>query len=83
MSDFDVAADELLSIIERIESLEAEKKETAELISVPLKKLVIAASARRQLESLWPRRRSDDDIAEEEAILQTYKMLLVWINNIR
>lgn len=77
MSDFDVAADELLSIIERIESLEAEKKETAELISSELKSAADQGFCKKTIRKLVAlRRRSDDDIAEEEAILQTYKNAL-------
>ncbi len=81
MSDSDVtggvAAQELRSFIERIERLEQEKKDIADQI----KEVMAEAKGRgydtkvmRKIVSL--RRRDQDDIAEEEAILDLYKSAL-------
>ncbi|WP_194096184.1 DUF2312 domain-containing protein [Marivivens aquimaris] len=81
MSDSDVtggvAAQELRSFIERIERLEQEKKDIADQI----KEVMAEAKGRgydtkvmRKIVSL--RKRDQDDIAEEEAILDLYKSAL-------
>jgi len=83
MSDTDtsdsyrVTADELRQFIERIERLEAEKKDIAEQV----KEVFSEAKARgydtkvlRKVISL--RKRDADDIAEEEAVLDMYKEAL-------
>lgn len=81
MSDIDssyrVTADELRQFIERIERLDAEKKDLAE----QQKEVMAEAKGRgydtkviRKLVSL--RKRDKDDIAEEEAILDMYKEAL-------
>ncbi|NIY73866.1 DUF2312 domain-containing protein [Marivivens donghaensis] len=81
MSDSDVtggvAAQELRSFIERIERLEQEKKDIADQI----KEVMAEAKGRgydtkvmRKIVSL--RKRDQDDIAEEEAILDMYKSAL-------
>ena len=81
MSEIDtsyrVTADELRQFIERIELLDAEKKDLAE----QQKEVMAEAKGRgydtkvmRKLISL--RRRDQNDIAEEEAILEMYKEAL-------
>lgn len=74
---YNVTADELRSFIERVEQLEAEKKDIAEQI----KEVMAEAKGRgydtkvmRKIIAL--RRRDRDDIAEEEAILDLYKEAL-------
>ena len=81
MSEIDtsyrVTADELRQFIERIERLDAEKKDLAE----QQKEVMAEAKGRgydtkvlRKLISI--RRRDANDIAEEEAILEMYKEAL-------
>ena len=81
MSEIDnsyrVTADELRQFIERIERLDAEKKDLAE----QQKEVMAEAKGRgydtkvlRKLISI--RRRNADDIAEEEAIMEMYKEAL-------
>lgn len=72
-----VAGQELRQFIERVERLEAEKKDLAEAI----KEVMAEAKGRgydtkvmRKLISL--RKRDSNDIAEEEAILDMYKAAL-------
>lgn len=72
-----VTADELRQFIERIERLDAEKKDLAD----QQKEVMAEAKGRgydtkilRKLISL--RKRDSDDIAEEEAILELYKEAL-------
>jgi uncharacterized protein (UPF0335 family) len=74
---YDVTAEELRQIVERIESLEGEKKDIAEQI----KEVYAEAKGRgydtkvlRKIVTL--RRREPDDIAEEEAVLDLYKEAL-------
>ena len=77
MSDYDVTADELRQFVERIESLEAEKKETANLIAetyAELKGRGYDAKCVRALISL--RKKDADDVAEQEAIMDMYKEAL-------
>ena len=76
-ASFRVAADELRSFIERIERLEAEKKDIAD----QQKEVMAEARARgydtrvmRKLIAL--RKRDKDEIAEEEAVLELYKEAL-------
>ena len=81
MSDIDssyrVTADELRQFIERIERLDAEKKDLAEQ-----QKEVMAEAKGRGYDTkvirklITMRRRDKDDIAEEEAILEMYKEAL-------
>ena len=73
----DVTADELRSFIERVEHLAAEKQDIADQI----KEVMAEAKGRgydakviRKIVAL--RKRRADDIAEEEAILDTYKRAL-------
>jgi uncharacterized protein (UPF0335 family) len=72
-----VAADELRQFIERFEQLDAEKRDVAE----QQKELMAEAKGRgydtkvmRKVIAL--RKRSADDIAEEESILELYKSAL-------
>ncbi len=72
-----VAADELRAFVERFEHLEAEKRD----ITDQQKAVMAEAKARgydtkalRKLIAL--RKRDKDDLAEEEAILETYKAAL-------
>ncbi|MWP40144.1 DUF2312 domain-containing protein [Rhodobacter sphaeroides] len=74
---YQVAADELRQFIERFEQLEAEKKE----IGGQQKELMAEAKGRgyapkilRMIVAL--RKRSPDDIAEEETLLELYKAAL-------
>ena len=80
MSDVDphsVTADELRQFIERFEQLEAEKKEVAD----QQKELMAEAKGRgfdtramRKIVAL--RKKSPDELAEEEAVLDVYKQAL-------
>ncbi|MGJ8545094.1 MAG: DUF2312 domain-containing protein [Sulfitobacter sp.] len=72
-----VTADELRQFIERMERLEAEKKDLAE----QQKEIMAEAKSRgydtkvlRKIIAL--RKRDKDDIAEEEAVLEMYKEAL-------
>lgn len=72
-----VTADELRQFIERVERLEAEKKDIADQV----KEVMAEAKGRgydtkvlRKVISL--RKRDKDDIAEEEAVLEMYKAAL-------
>jgi len=68
-----VTADELRQFIERIERLEAEKKDIADQIKevfAELKGRGYDVSACRTILKL--RKRDADDIAEEQAVLQMY-----------
>lgn len=74
---YGIAAGELRQFIEQFEQLEAEKKDVAER----QKELMAEAKARgydtkvmRKVIAL--RKRDQDDIAEEEAILEMYKAAL-------
>ena len=81
MSDIDssyrVTADELRQFIERIERLDAERKDLAEQ-----QKEVMAEAKGRGYDTkvmrklITMRRRDKDDIAEEEALLEMYKEAL-------
>lgn len=74
---YNVTADELRQFIERYEQLEAEKKDVTE----NQKELMAEAKGRgydtkvmKKIIAL--RKRSSDDIAEEEAVLEMYKAAL-------
>ena len=81
MSDIDssyrVTADELRQFIERIERLDAERKDLAEQ-----QKDVMAEAKGRGYDTkvmrklITMRKRDKDDIAEEEALLEMYKEAL-------
>ena len=74
---YSVAADELRQFIERYEHLEAEKKDIADQ-----QKEVMAEAKGRGYDTkvlrkvIALRKRDKDDIAEEEAVLELYKMAL-------
>lgn len=74
---YGVAAGEIRQIVERIERLEAEKKDIADQI----KEVMAEAKGRgydvkalRRIVAL--RKRDKDDVAEEEAVLEMYKAAL-------
>ena len=72
-----IAADELRHFIERFEQLESEKKDVAE----QQKELMAEAKGRGydtvvMRKVIAHRKRSPDDIAEEESILELYKAAL-------
>lgn len=74
---YSIAADELRAFIERLERLEAEKKDIADQV-----KEVYAECKGRGYDTkvvkkvLSLRKRDKDDIAEEEAVLEMYKAAL-------
>jgi|TARA_B110000305_G_C19067507_1_gene460026 uncharacterized protein (UPF0335 family) len=76
-SSYRVTADELRQFIERIERLDAERKDLAEQ-----QKEVMAEAKGRGYDTkvmrklITMRKRDKDDIAEEEAILEMYKEAL-------
>lgn len=73
----DVGAAELRQFVERIEHLEAEKKEIADQIKevyAELKGRGYDPAITRKVIAL--RKRDKDDIAEEEALFETYKAAL-------
>lgn len=74
---YSVAADELKQFVERVEQLEAEKKDIAEQIKETMaeaKSRGYDTKALRKIIAL--RKRKPDDIAEEEAVLEIYKSAL-------
>ena len=77
MSDYDVAADELLQFIEQYEQAESEKKAIADR----QKEIMGEAKARgydtKVMKTIIRIRAQDEDkVAEEESILETYKKAL-------
>lgn len=74
---YNVTADELRQFIERVEHLEAEKRDIADQI-----KEVMAEAKGRGYDTkvlrkiIGLRKRDKDDVAEEEAILDLYKQAL-------
>lgn len=76
-TQYSVAADELLQIVERIEQLESEKRDIAEQIKevyAEAKGRGYDTKALRAIVSL--RKKNRDDVAEMEAILDLYKSAL-------
>ena len=76
-SSYRVTADELRQFIERIERLDAEKKDLAE----QKKEVMAEAKSRGYMTSVLRkvialRKRDKDDIAEEEAVMEMYKEAL-------
>ncbi|KEJ95671.1 DUF2312 domain-containing protein [Sulfitobacter pseudonitzschiae] len=77
LESYRVTADELRQFIERIERLDAEKKDLAEQ-----QKEVMAEAKGRGYDTkvirkvIALRKREPDDIAEEEAVLEMYKEAL-------
>ena len=77
MSDYDVSADQLRQFVERIESLEAEKKETAALIAEVYAELKAQGYDARCIRSLVSLRKKDpSEVSEQEAIMEMYKTAL-------
>ena len=77
MSEYEVAADELLQFIEQWEQLEAEKKASMER----QKEVMGEAKARGYDTKIMKviiklRAQDEDKVAEEESILETYKKAL-------
>ena len=77
MSEYQVAADELRQFIEQFEQLEDEKKDITER----QKEVMAEAKARGYDTAVMKRiialrKRNEDDVAEEEAILEMYKTAL-------
>ncbi|QUS35538.1 DUF2312 domain-containing protein [Falsirhodobacter algicola] len=73
----DATAAELRQFVERIEHLEAEKRDLAEQIKevyAELKGRGYQSSVIRKIVTM--RKRDKDDLAEEEAILELYKQAL-------
>lgn len=76
-NSYRVAADELRQFIERIENLEAEKKDITDA-----QKEVYAEAKGRGYDTkvmrkiVRDRKRSEEDIAEEEAVLEMYREAL-------
>ena len=76
-SSYRVTADELRQFIERIERLDAEKKDLAEQqkeVRAEAKGRGYDTTVMRKLITM--RKRDKDDIAEEEALLEMYKEAL-------
>ena len=77
IDQYSVTADELRSFIERAEQLAAEKKDIAEQ-----EKELFAEAKGREYDTkvlrkvIALRKRTPDDIAEEEAVLEMYKQAL-------
>ena len=72
-----VTADELKQFVERLEQLEAEKRDLAEQIKEAMaeaKGRGYDTKALRKILAL--RKRKPDDVAEEEAVLEAYKAAL-------
>jgi uncharacterized protein (UPF0335 family) len=72
-----VTADELRQFVERLEQLEAEKRDLAEQIKEAMaeaKGRGYDTKALRKILAL--RKRKPDDVAEEEAVLEAYKAAL-------
>ena len=80
MSDdtaYRIAADELRQFIEQFEQLEAEKKDISDQqqeVMTEAKARGYATKVMRKIIAM--RKRNRDDLAEEEAILETYKTAL-------
>ena len=76
-STYQVTADELRQFIERIERLDAEKKDIADQqneVMAEAKARGYDTKVMRKVIAL--RKRDKDDIAEEEAVLEMYKQAL-------
>jgi uncharacterized protein (UPF0335 family) len=74
---YNVAADELRSFIERIEQLDAEKRDIAEIqkeVMAEAKGRGYSTAIIREIVKL--RKMKPDDVAEREAILDMYKSAL-------
>lgn len=75
--NYNVAADELRQFIERIERLEAEKKDIADQVKEVYAESKARGYDQKAMRSLISLRKKDSDaVAEEEAVLQMYKEAL-------
>jgi uncharacterized protein (UPF0335 family) len=76
-TNYDTTAAELRQIIERYEQLEAEKKDIAEQMKEAMAEAKGRGYDTRVLKKIVAlRKREPDDVAEEEAVLETYKAAL-------
>ncbi len=76
-STYSVTADELRQFIEQYEQLESEKKDVSERQKEVLAELAGRGYDKKVFRKLIAlRKRTPDDIAEEEAILEIYKSAL-------
>lgn len=74
---YSVAADELRAFVERLERLEAEKKDIADQVKEVLAECKGRGYDTKVVKKLISlRKRDKDDIAEEEAVLEMYKAAL-------
>jgi len=77
MDSYQVTAEELRQFIERIEHLEAEKKDVAEQIKEVYSESKGRGYDTRALRAIVSLRKKDKDkVAEEEAVLEIYKEAL-------
>jgi uncharacterized protein (UPF0335 family) len=77
MNSYKVTADELRQFIERYERLEAEKKDIADQqkeVMAEAKARGYDTAAMRKLIAM--RKRTPDDLAEEEAVVELYRQAL-------
>lgn len=74
---YSVTADELRQFVERIEHLEAEKKEISDQVKEVMAELKGRGYDVKAVREILKIRKSDaDDIAEQEAIVEMYKAAL-------
>jgi uncharacterized protein (UPF0335 family) len=74
---YSITADELKQFIERIEQLEAEKKDIAEQIKETMAEAKGRGYDTKVLRKILAlRKRKPDELAEEEAVLEVYKAAL-------
>lgn len=77
MSDYEVATDELLQIVEQLEGCDAEKKDIAERRKEILNEAGARGYDKKALNALVKIRAQDpDQRSEEESILDVYKTAL-------
>ena len=76
-SSFGIARDQLLSIVERIERLEQEKKEIAEQQKEVYSEAKMTGYDTKILRKIVALRKKDpEELSEEEMLLETYKSAL-------
>ncbi|MEI4233358.1 DUF2312 domain-containing protein [Roseovarius sp. D22-M7] len=75
--NYNVASDELRQFVERIERLEAEKKDIADQVKEVYAESKARGYDQKALRTIISLRKKDSDaVAEEEAVLQLYKEAL-------
>ena len=75
--NYNVTADELRQFIERIERLEAEKKDIADQVKEVYAESKARGYDQKAMRALINLRKKDsDEVAEQEAVLQMYKEAL-------